>query len=314
MSEIQLNRLRLGEVIETGGQGMVYAVEDPPNTAFKRYHKPSDPLFNEQALAWLVEERTSISLAGVPVDEWAAWPTTVVRDGARTVGFLMPLVPPDFYITIGGKPKLAHLHFVASTPGVMWADVPLPSDEQCVQLVAHLAGAVRALHHRGAVIGDISFGNIVWASAPRPRVMLLDCDGMRRGTRPPVLPQAETPDWVDPLAPPNTPPTSDRDCYKLALAVMRVLTRDLTAAPTPQTTARLRGLSGPDADRVLALLRAAAGPAGSRPKASEWVAALSARESVAVGRPTPRTIDAPPAKPELLGDQPRTYRPVDPPR
>lgn len=291
----------------------MFALEDQPANVFKQYHNPADPEFNEQALQWLVAERAGIAFEGRAVDEWAAWPSAVVKDGAQAVGFLMRRVPVDFTITINGQAKLADLSFVASQPRPLWAQVPLPSDEECVQLVHHLAGAMRALHQRGVVMGDISFLNVVWARTPSPRIMLLDCDGMRRGTDPPVLPQAETLDWEDPLAPSGSPPTIERDRYKLALAVLRVLTRDLEATPTPTTRVELRGLSGPSTDRVLALLQAAAGPLALRPSASDWIAALSMRDSVPISMPSPRTIDGPPAKPELLGEQPRSYRPVQPP-
>ena len=313
MTEVQLDSLTLGEALATGGQGTVFALKNQLSSVFKQYHNPANPEFNEQALAWLVAERTRISFEGRAVDEWAAWPSAVVKDGAQTVGFLMRRVPAEFTIAINGQAKLADLSFLASKPRPLWAQVPLPSDEECVQLIHHLAGAMRALHQRSVVIGDISFLNVVWARTPSPRVMLLDCDGMRRGTDPPVLPQAETLDWEDPLARPNSPPTIERDRYKLALAVMRVLTRDLEAKPTPTISAQLRGLSGPSADRVLTLLRMAAGPLESRPSASDWIAALSMRDSVPVSMPSRRKIDSPPSKPELLGERPRSYRPVQPP-
>jgi hypothetical protein len=160
---------------------------------------------------------------------------------------------------------------------------------------------------------------VLWAGAPRPRIMLLDCDGMRREGRDPVLPQAETLDWNDPLAGPGTKttPTIDRDCYKLALAVLRILTRSLDARPTPATTVDPGLFEQPDtAQRVESLLRQAGGPVGSRPTAKQWALALSGRTFVPVTTPAQRrTINAPQPQPDMLnGAQPREYRSVVPPR
>ena len=314
MSEVQLADLTLGDTLATGGQGAVMALANDPLTVFKRYHNPADPAFDEGTLAWLVQERSRISSAGNPVDEWAAWPSVLVRDGNRAVGFLMPRVPSEFTLDIGGRPKLADLSFLATEPGPLWADVPLPSDEERVQIVQSLASAMRSLHQRKIVVGDVSFANVIWARTPRPRVMLLDCDGMCHPLRAPVLPQAETLDWDDPMAPPGTPPTLDRDRYKLALAVLRVLNRDLQIRPDPNHRAHLRGLQEPTASAVHQLLADAAGPIGTRPSAADWVTALSARATVPIGKLVPRKIDAPPPKPDLLGGGKRTYRPVTPPK
>src|SRR6218665_3795507 len=186
MSEIQLGTLTLGDEIAAGGQGSVTALKSDLATVLKRYHDASGPDFNAETLRWLVAERSRIFLAGSPVEEWSAWPKAVVRHGGRVVGFLMPRVPEAFTIEIGGRSRLADLSYLAAEPSPLWADVPLPTDEERVRVLYHLAAAMQALHHRDIVMGDVSFANIIWARTPRPRVMLIDCDGMRPPSRQPV--------------------------------------------------------------------------------------------------------------------------------
>jgi hypothetical protein len=148
-------------------------------------------------------------------------------------------------------------------------------------------------------------------------VMLIDCDGMRREGRAPVLPQAETLDWNDPRAAPDSAPDMDRDRYKLALAVLRVVTGRLDARPGEGSVVNGHGLSEHARESVEQLLELAAGPVGTRPTAIAWAAALSGRESITVGQLAVKTRQAemPAAKPDLVhAPKPREYRPVTPPQ
>ncbi|MBY9075963.1 hypothetical protein K1X13_14105 [Nocardioides sp. WL0053] len=283
---------------------------------FKRYHDPQNPAFSSDALVKLVMERHKISYAGQPVDEWAAWPNEVVVDGPSTVGFLMRRVPDEFFVQISGRRHPAELSFLAAQSSPLWGDLRLPTLPERLAILHNLAGAVQALHQRGVVLGDISFANILWSARGAGRMMLIDCDGMcKQGARP-VLPQAETIDWNDPLASPGAGTDMDRDRYKLALAVIRVLTKSLDARPgADRVEPAPTGVSDRLASSVNQLLGRAAGPVGSRPSAHEWAALLSGRDSRPVGSTSTRSKGAAPdPKPGLLrSSQPRQYRPVEPP-
>ncbi|WP_369247067.1 hypothetical protein [Streptomyces sp. R41] len=135
------------------------------------------------------------------------------------------------------------------------------------------------LHALGLVVGDVSQANVLWAVRPGPAPYLLDCDGVRLVGRPPVLEQADTPDWHDPLAAPGAV-TVDSDRYKVALVVGRVLSQDAYVAPGKP----LRPLPGVLDDRreiaVTALWEQAAGPRGGRPHLGQWRTALAGRDTI----------------------------------
>ena len=313
---VQLRDLVIGIELATGGQGSVFDLPAWPGAVLKKYHEPVPASFCAASVAALVHERDHILHEGEPVDQWAAWPSMIVLDGSRTVGFVMPRAPEAFMLTIRGQLRLADLSYLATEPRPLWGSVSLPGDAERVAVLRHLAGAIQSLHHRGIVFGDISFGNILWSTQPRPRVLLLDCDGMQPPNRLAVLPSADTPDWEDPFA--RVPlPDVDRDNYKLALAVVRILTRSMDARPGGTTDrATLRGLAPDVANRVGALVDRASGPVGSRPQAGEWAAALGGRTSIPVQSNGQRrlAVDAPPPRPDLLAtrSEPRVFTPVQP--
>jgi hypothetical protein len=316
MTVVDVSTLQLGDQIgDPGGQGTVFTVASETNTVFKRYHNSADRSFNPGTLRQLIAERGQVGYVGTPVDEWAAWPKAIVVDGPTTIGFLMRRVPEEFFITIRGRDKLADLSFLAAEPSPLWGGVPLPSPAVRVEILRHFAGAMQALHQRQIVLGDVSFANVLWAVRPRPRVMLIDCDGMRREGRLPVLPQAETLDWNDPLAAAGSAPDMDRDRYKLALAVLRVLAGRLDARPGADNVVNRHALSEHARVSVGELLQLAAGPVGTRPTAVAWAAALAGRQSITVGHLEGRIgrVEMPAAKPDLVhAPKAREYRPVKP--
>lgn len=315
MIDTQLGSLSLGAKLGDGGQGNVYELSGDPGQVFKQYHDPAHPSFSVASLDALIAMRDKLSLSGRAIDRWAAWPSSVVRSGKDAVGFLMPRVSVEFTFDARGKRRLSELGILlAKKSNPLFAGVALPNFDQRVAILRNLAAAVRTLHEHRIVIGDLSFANVLWALDPEPRIMLIDCDGMRVDGLPAVLPQAETPDWDDPVAGRHTQPTFDRDCYKLALAVMRVLGQQIDCRPTELDDFAFDGLDMPMAQRVRGLLGQAAGPEGARPTARAWEAALSDRVTVPVQPGARRTVTAPGPKPQLLGDGVRKFRPVAPPK
>lgn len=322
MTTVQLAALRVGDQLAEGGQGSVYELPDRSGEVLKLYHDPDHREFNASALDRLVAARDSIAYSGRPVDAFAAWPSAVVVDSSRTVGLLMPRVPEEFTLEIGRHEpladrsrRLADLSYLAQEPRPLWGSVELPDRAEKLQILRYFAGVVEALHNRGIVLGDISFANVYWARSPEPRVMVIDCDSMRYEGGMSVLPPTDTIDWDDPKAGPGVPPSKDQDRYKLALAVLRVISRTLDARPEDSTVRDFSHL-GAVGGRVEALFAEAAGPAGSRPAASKWVAALSDRQTQPVRTGTPRApIVAPPPQPGLLIKKggARASRPVKPP-
>lgn len=311
-ADLQLRNLRLGAELAGGGQGRIHGLGGEPDRVVKVYHDPQSPHINGSVLTELVQLGPTLNVAGHRHEIWAAWPLARVLDGQKAVGFVMQMAPEPFWFTLGGQKRLADFSYLASRPSHLWGNVELPDEITRIRILAHLASVIATLHQFGLVAGDLSFGNILWKTKPTPGVMLIDCDGLHREGHQSVLPQADTVDWDDPLAAPATPPDRDRDNYKFALAVLRVLTQKLTARPSANEASTLNLPPHLDAG-VRELLQRAAGPRGTRPTAVEWQKVLSARRTVHVLSPTQRFIQAPPANPSLIVDaRPRTVRATRP--
>ncbi|MFJ8432772.1 hypothetical protein ACIQ9P_15880 [Kitasatospora sp. NPDC094019] len=275
-----------------GGQGLVRRLDGVPGVLFKRYLEPGR--VHGPALAALVALRLAL-----PPDERdrldarTAWPLCRVLDGPRCVGFLMREAPASMtWRTASGGSRLTEAQFLLHPEKPATRGVLRPDPEQRLALAVELVRLIDRLHRLGLVIGDLSHANVLWSVRPGPAVHLLDCDGIRRAGAAPVLEQADTPDWSDPLAPRGAPASVDSDRYKAALLVGRVLAQDPYLAPG----APLDPLPGVLTDRQLGLARRvweqAGGPYGTRPDPTAWLLALGGRDRIPLapaGPPVPRT-------------------------
>ena len=347
---VDLSQLEIGTRLGDGAQAEVFSVENRPGQAFKQYRAHELSNLNAAALEDLAAETRSLMPEGRRISYWATWPTETVVSRGTIVGFLMPLIGGEFFLAEGRLAgKEASFSYLACEPAPFWGSVTLPGQEHRLVLLAQMAGILQALHHRRLVIGDISWNNVLW-STQEPRVLLLDCDGIRPAAGPPVAPQLDSPDFDDPCAFPGSPPDADRDCYKLALLVLRVLSRQLTARPDPSGGHGLHDLRPDQESMIERLLQRAAGRPGTRPTAIEWRQALQGRSVRLVQRPevpqpTPKDLPltdttessdraslvgrpqsplerkwravVPPKPPEPIApvgsDDARTWRPVAPP-
>lgn len=321
---VDISTLVIGKRLGDGGQAEVFAVDNLPGLAFKRYRPSVLRELRPDVLEELAAEAAHLKLEGQPIAHWAAWPTETVTERSRVIGFLMPLLGDEFLFATGNlRGKLATFGFLAaSKPAPFWGEVTLPDQNERVQLLEQLAGILQQLHHRHMVVGDLSWGNVVWSREPVVRVVLIDCDGIRPGTGVPVARQLESPDWTDPQALAGGVPDADRDCYKLALMVLRVLGCDMNARLPHSVGAAPQGLPLEMAAAIDALLVRASGPAGTRPSAKEWRLALQKRTVVEVKRPTPRPLAPPPpqrerqwyaaAEPSSYAHDPASAPPVPP--
>ncbi|MGH3349183.1 MAG: hypothetical protein ACRDPS_00850 [Nocardioides sp.] len=289
MNEIQLGRLTLGRCIAEGSQGRIIELADHPGTVAKLYRTRELGLVDGRALGELVRIRRFVESEGLQVDHFAAWPHTVVLDGLRTSGFLMQRVHDPFLAGFGPATALAELGLLVNV-----GDVPMPGVYERVLLLRALAAAMDALHRQGLVLGDLSPRNIAWSAMPVPRVMLLDCDGIRPAGEPGVLPPADTRGWEDPTNLGHQP-TADSDRFKLALAIARVLTGDRNASPGLRPDLTFAGQAGILVGPLTRLMDRAAGPPGTRPTAAQWATVLDVRSPwMGAGPPLPPTPPPPP--------------------
>jgi hypothetical protein len=278
-ADVPLGSLTLGTRVGDGGQGEVYDVDGPGRLLYKSYREPQK--VDGAELAALVTLRQGLVPADRDrLDRETAWPLCRVVNGGRVTGFLMYRAPDSMtWRTSRGEARLTELSYLLRAPKAAWQAVPQPSPAERYALTVAVVELFQWLHALGLVVGDVSQANVLWAVRPGPAPYLLDCDGVRLVGRPPVLEQADTPDWHDPLAAPGVV-TVDSDRYKVALVVGRVLSQDAYVAPGKP----LQPLSGVLDDRrenaVTALWEQAAGPRGSRPHLGQWRTALAGRDTI----------------------------------
>lgn len=303
-ADVERSSLRLGAKQATGGQGHIHELLDEPGLLFKEFYNGRP---DSHALSSLVGERLRLSPGDrAMLDSQAAWPLCRVTEGGQATGFLMNRVPDAFmWRTSGGNARLTEAQYLLRPTKVAFQSVPQPTPEERLELVRAYVALLDRLHDWGLVFGDISHANLLWSIAPVPAVHLIDCDGVRRMGGNPVLPQADTPDWDDPLVSQGRP-TLDSDRYKIALLVVRILSRTPYARPGEEWFPVPGVLNDRQLSTVTRLLTQAAGAAGSRPDMRQWAAALSDRRTIPLMRPVPRqplTVDD-----VMLDDSPSARR------
>ncbi|MFD9373045.1 hypothetical protein ACFWA6_35845 [Streptomyces sp. NPDC060020] len=300
--DVERRSLRLGAQLTSGGQGHIHELSDEPGLIYKEfYNGRPDP----HALDALVKLRQRLPAADrAALDAQAAWPLCRVTEGGTVLGFLMNRVPAAFaWQSLGGKTMMAEVQYLLRPAKPAYQALPQPTPEQRLELARAYVALFGRLHDWGLVFGDVSHANLLWTLHPLPAVHLIDCDGARRIGSNPVLPQAHTPDWDDPLAPAGHP-TLDSDRYKAALLAGRVLACDPYLRPEDPWHPVPGTLNETQRTAVERLLRQAAGPYGARPDMRQWASALSDRRTIPLRPPTPRRslpvdadmLDAPPAR------------------
>lgn len=154
-----------GQVLGSGGEATIYSIAGQQQFAAKIYHKPNA----EQA------DKLQAMIAAPPVDPMAAsghvsiaWPTDrllAVNGETRVVGYAMPRIDTARHIHEFYNPK-SRLQVC-----------PLFHYGYLMRTARNLAGAVRALHDRGYVIGDINERNLLVTT--QALVTLVDTDSFQ---------------------------------------------------------------------------------------------------------------------------------------
>jgi serine/threonine protein kinase len=167
--------VRVGRKLARGGQGEVFEVVGRSDVVSKRYYD------RELTKAPDLAERLEVMVANRPTGWQEAgsrhvllpWPTDMVFEAGRFVGYLMPRVDPS------GSARLLRVTDPSDRPratgdtawlrGFTW--------RYLVATAANLALAVEALHSEDVVIGDFNDANV--AVTREARVTLFDCDSMQ---------------------------------------------------------------------------------------------------------------------------------------
>jgi DNA-binding helix-hairpin-helix protein with protein kinase domain len=150
----------LANELGRGGEGSVYAVVGSSELVAKLYHSPAA---SEKAAKLTIMTRSR----NERLQRLAAWPIETVHDrpGGLLVGFLMPRVTgfKDIHKLYSPKSRLAEY------PQATWPFL--------LHAATNLSRAFDAIHEHGHVIGDINHGNVVVSD--QAIVKLIDCDSIQ---------------------------------------------------------------------------------------------------------------------------------------
>jgi hypothetical protein len=266
VSAVDVADLGSMQEIDAGAFGTVYrlsayALRGFADLAYKEFTVAPDrtEVANLTALVRFRDELDPNSRA--VLDDAAAWPLTLVTHNGDVCGFLMQLIPPEFFgDQVLPSGRTVHLPvksqwLVVDPSKADAAGIAVPrADDLPARLVlcAKLSHVLGVLHRAGFVYGDLSFNNVVFSAASPPRIMLVDCDAVQApGTAP--IAQAHTPDWTPPeCVAGGYPQDVMTDRYKLALFVMRVLTPGPHASQSvdPSRVVGVLDLEGNDMTRT----------------------------------------------------------------
>jgi hypothetical protein len=276
LSDLDEGTLRLGDMLGSGGQGRVRRVTNHPGLVYKQYREPGA---DSAALKILVDVPAQLP---PPERDWllarTSWPLMRVFSNGRLSGFLMSEIPRQFFAANSvGSTLLRELQFLVYPRKPLWGQIVPPdgaSVQTRIEVAREFANLLRMLHGKSLVVGDVSMRNVLWKGMDdgATAIFLVDCDGIRRLGSRPVLTQASTLDWNDPLQP-QTGPDLDTDRYKLAVLVGRTLAQAPYLRPGDPLPF-VSGVPEPMATRLESLWQCAAGARGTRPNATQWALAL----------------------------------------
>jgi len=307
---IEFSTLRMGEKIGDGGEGEVHLVTNKPSDVFKVFKNSVRSELNESGLASTISLLDSMAPQDRAfITSRAVWPHTLVKDKGSFWGFLMPLLPNDYFCLHGGKGspiegmndwnKLTFRKAWMNNPNLesnspaLWYPSGKDVDSlnaaekkkrvSLLKLLKDLSQVFETLHKHKIVVGDVSGRNILWSRQTGESVMLIDCDGCRIDQTVGVTKAKQSPEWFDPHL---TGPTNiESDLYKLAIAIYRGYFSDSLGNPGFNS---VQLVSNADIEIQRLSLRGVGQL--PRPTATEWFQTLSnlITESENDGRPVIR--------------------------
>ena len=166
--------VQFGAVIASAGEGTIYEVVGHPGLVAKVFHADLKDL--DIKLAKVEAMIASPPDGAVQSDGFVVltWPTDLIGDGTRALGYLMPRIDTSNAVeihTVSNPSNRANPLPNAPiwTANVTWSHL--------VNVAANLCLAVEIVHLVNAVIGDFQERNILVNDTTR--VTLVDCDSMQ---------------------------------------------------------------------------------------------------------------------------------------
>jgi cyclophilin family peptidyl-prolyl cis-trans isomerase len=308
--------------LAAGGQGVVYETSLKLRQlalplVYKEYKPQVIGGLDVAALEAMPAYLETLPFAdGMELLSLSAWPCRLVEETSGPIrGFVMPAIPPEFFLDIKKASGVARQlgefqHLLNSDDFLARRQIPL-TDRHRYELLAEVAHALSVFHRHGIAVGDLSPKNLLFCIGPVRKVYFIDCDAMRfRGRS--VVAQLETPGWEVRLAnPAEQLATPESDNYKLGLLALRLLTGD-------QDTRDPNLLPGSVPTEVRTLIADAlnANPA-KRPQPDDWRHKLTdAAANASTVPPKPATHTAttnssiPQRQPSSTGIRPPTPAPA----
>ncbi len=300
---IPRSALVLGDKVGSGAQGSLHAVIGVPPAP--GMDLPEKVVYKEFFAQTRVSGPSLEGLCGFRsgldgnerkvIDSMTVWPCVVVDDGSgRASGFLMRRLDDRFFqrieTTEGTEriPREIQQLFQAEAIGRKNLGETANRVER-LALGREVAFILGFLHKRDFVFGDLSYKNAVFCIRPRPSVVLLDCDAVRKLGEAPAVPQLHSPGWKPPEGGAQSKAT---DRYKLGLFVLRCMTPGVNAQNRDPSKA-----AGELDSEGMSLLRRSLGEDPElRTTGREWVAYLN-RAMAAAGGVRSRSGTAPAPRP-----------------
>jgi eukaryotic-like serine/threonine-protein kinase len=312
------DRISLGtlEKLADGGQGTIYKtsahITDIGPAVYKEYLPHRLDTISEIQLQRFVEFFQSFSRAEArTLLSTAAWPVQTVRALGRTTGFLMPMIPGRFLVSIrqrSGVLQEARAEFQLLLNKDHWLRERglMLSASSHYRLLLEVVNKLQYLHHLQIVVGDFSPTNLLFSLGNQPSCYFVDCDAMSLNGGS-VLPQEETPGWDLPKATKEPRATIASDTYKFGLLALRLLTGEQYLrnpvsldSSVPRNVRKLVGQS---------LMNQPA----SRPQLAEWGEVLSSAIVTSSHIPSGKAPDSggpAPQRPPARPPRPTPPRPV----
>jgi len=311
-----VGRDRLGDLaanrLGDGGQGVVYAVPDPPGKfageylAYKEYlptvTSDADALYElvyffdqlgrtDRHDHAFLDKRLTWPIALVHTGDRPTSPAPRDNPGTRVTGFLMQRITEEFELdsTLLGKVKPQGMEFLLNADGYTQSLGLHVDDARRLRLLVDLAATINRLHRHRVTVGDLSPKNILFMLDPSPKCLLIDCDSMRLAGKD-VLPQVETDDWQVPESAKATPAS---DTYKFGLIATRLFNRHQSSTDLTE----LRNVSSALANLAE---RSRVSDPGARPEMAEWLRVLEQTRAQQKQRPPAPPRRPRPQQPETL--------------
>ena len=166
--------ITLGAVLAKAGEGTIHAIDGMPDSVAKIFHPTLNGLnVKLEKVAAMVISPPS----GATQDDGftvLTWPTEIVRQNHRPVGYVMPRIDTANAVEIHALSNPSNrANPLANSPQwpahATWSHLVTVAANHCV--------AVDGVHHVDAVVGDFQERNILVADTCR--VTLVDCDSMQ---------------------------------------------------------------------------------------------------------------------------------------